>query len=152
MPYGAQKGLKWLLNRNHHAPNYKQKKSCSNERLSVNRLYYNKLLAQCASDINCDSATVLRILVFWGTPTTKVVTDISGIIILYVYKFWWTMQQQTERLKCIRPRKMDICPPMSGVNSYIKHLSNMPFHINQIIGEYLYICNNFTSFVYSYCK
>ena len=87
MPYGAQKGLKWLLNRNHHAPNYKQKKSCSNERLSVNRLYYNKLLAQCASDINCDSATVLRILVFWGTPTTKVVTDISGIIILYVYKF-----------------------------------------------------------------
>ena len=41
-----------------------KKESRSNERLSVNLLSYNKLLAQCTSDINCDSATVLRILIF----------------------------------------------------------------------------------------
>ena len=41
-----------------------KKESRSFERLSVNLLSYNKLLAQCASDIHCDSATVLRILIF----------------------------------------------------------------------------------------
>ena len=35
------------------------------ERISLYKvLGFNKLLAQCASDIHCDSATVLRILVF----------------------------------------------------------------------------------------
>ena len=41
-----------------------KKESRSFERLSVNLLSYNKLLRKCASDINCDSATALRILIF----------------------------------------------------------------------------------------
>ncbi|MBO7230278.1 MAG: hypothetical protein J6V20_02570 [Bacteroidaceae bacterium] len=41
-----------------------KKESRSKERLSVNLLSYNKLLRKCASDIHCDSATLLRILIF----------------------------------------------------------------------------------------
>ena len=41
------------------------KKRDIHERMSLYKvLGFNKLLAQCASDINCDSATALRILIF----------------------------------------------------------------------------------------
>jgi hypothetical protein len=49
-----------------------KKESRSFERLSINLLIYNKLLAQCTCDIHCDSPTLLDILIFFGAPTTRV--------------------------------------------------------------------------------
>ena len=63
-----------------------KKESRSKERLSVNLLSYNKLLAQCTCDIHCDSATALRILVFLLHQPLGY-TDTSGTIICGVWLY-----------------------------------------------------------------
>ena len=56
-----QNGYKWPLMPIWYT---NKKESRSNERLSINLLIYNKLLAQCTGDIHCDSPTSWALLIF----------------------------------------------------------------------------------------
>ena len=79
-----------------------KKESRSFERLSINRLSYNKLLAQCTSNVHCDNPTSWALLIFIAhLPSGCCLRRVMAAFVVNVNKFPFTHL----RITCPMPRK-----------------------------------------------